>query len=403
MEYYSDPQAHSGQACSYMIGSFDPSSSKLTVAAAPLHIMSTRVKALKNLAPIVSSTAAANAAARATLGTAFGTKKAQRAIKTAERNQIDPESMKHVQDHLFASIATNTAALPTKEEVQASADALRPIPPFKLDAKAPKDVYELSGIVSSAELKAVPIDRLMKASQPDDAIALLPFRCEWIRVRIEKTWRAHPNGKLDKKELKKLKMLVYLSYLMAARAHGTTWFFGGLKGALTVGDRGRKKKKVKKEEDAAEEPATQDEPEEGAKRPVVVHCPDNVVEGLLSRFTETPQGSTKALVTSFYSMKLLSYIAALCLLYDDCACALGSLASDLQMDRKKSALFPLFSHLSSGFFPVSDRSPTGSKRSSSRSAARSRNRRRPTWPPKSSSPKLRAGAGWKRCRTGRRG
>jgi DNA-directed RNA polymerase I subunit RPA49 len=80
---------------------------------APLHILCRQVKALKSIgaAPVTTQE---RVAARAALGESFGTKKAQAAIRAAERNKVDVVVMENVLGHLVDRIGKNTAALPTR-------------------------------------------------------------------------------------------------------------------------------------------------------------------------------------------------------------------------------------------------------------------------------------------------
>ena len=78
-------------------------------------MLARRVKALKDLAP-APSTSAERVEARNTLGITFGTKKAQKAIRAAERNKVDIAAMEGVTGHLQESIDANTATLPSKGE-----------------------------------------------------------------------------------------------------------------------------------------------------------------------------------------------------------------------------------------------------------------------------------------------
>lgn len=323
VEFFSDPSKHHPPSCQYYVGRYSPSAQSLTVTPAPFHPLSTRVKALKNLPPIESTAvtdAARHTLARASLGTAFGTRKAQKAIKTAERNKIDADSMSHVRDHLVAAITSNTVNLPTVEQLQASSDAARPIPRFNMDAQEAKDVYDLSSIISMAELDALPIDDLLSASRAKEAIANLPFRSShWVNWRMSQTWSAHPSGNLDRKELKRLRILVYISYLLAFRAVGQQ--------AVSFGKLQQRLSRTVKKSSA----------EDGEEVKVEIGCPDVVVDGLIRRYTEVAQGSSKQLLTSSTKLKLLGYLAVLCLIYDDFATQLGSLPNDLQMEAKKCA------------------------------------------------------------------
>lgn len=62
------------------------------------------------------STSTERIEARNTLGITFGTKKAQKAIRAAERDKVDVAAMEGVTGHLQESIEANTVALPSKGE-----------------------------------------------------------------------------------------------------------------------------------------------------------------------------------------------------------------------------------------------------------------------------------------------
>lgn len=74
--------------------------------------MTRRVKALKNSAS-TAVTPSHYLEARNTLGETFGTKKAQKAIRAAERNRVDVSAMAGVAGHLQDTIGKNTSTLPS--------------------------------------------------------------------------------------------------------------------------------------------------------------------------------------------------------------------------------------------------------------------------------------------------
>lgn len=84
-----------------------------TLRAAPLHLLTHRVKALKGLKPM-PVTAQQRIAARAALGETFGTKKAKANIRAQERNKVDVSAMEGVAAHLQDRIDQSTTALPTQ-------------------------------------------------------------------------------------------------------------------------------------------------------------------------------------------------------------------------------------------------------------------------------------------------
>lgn len=100
---------------SYYVGVYDKRTNLTTIRPAPLHILSRQVKALKNLAPLETTTEE-RVQLRNKLGETFGTKKAKAAIRALERNRVDVDAMKGVASHLQDTIMENTGSLPTLGE-----------------------------------------------------------------------------------------------------------------------------------------------------------------------------------------------------------------------------------------------------------------------------------------------
>lgn len=105
---------------------------------------------------------------RTNLGEAFGTKKAKKALAAITENAIAPE--KAITDAggnpsklssssmaLMESINEVTAGMASKEDLQAVADAAKPVPPGNFDAEEIQDVYTLEGLIGSDVLNAIPI------------------------------------------------------------------------------------------------------------------------------------------------------------------------------------------------------------------------------------------------------
>lgn len=236
----------------------------VTMAPVPLHLLSTKVKALKNLPPIQSSdptVPGTNAAARAVLGTAFGTKRAQRSIRAAERNAIDPNSMaSEVKSFLEDSITGATAQLPSPEKVKQEADEKRPVPTPNVDAATPGEVYDLDEILPPREYKSINTKPFTTASTMDDRVSALPYQdSAFVNQRLVALFGGLDNGEevgkeIGKKETKTLRRLVFLSYLLAFRS---TKFGGKGKLAKSLGG----------------------------------HTPQSILDGLVDRFTEVPRGS----------------------------------------------------------------------------------------------------------------
>lgn len=98
---------------SYLVAVHNKRTGKTFFRPAPLHILTRRVKRLKNIQP-TPVTVAQRIEARNALGVTFGTKKAQAAIRARERNKIDIDAMKAVTGKLQSTIEGNTTNLPTQ-------------------------------------------------------------------------------------------------------------------------------------------------------------------------------------------------------------------------------------------------------------------------------------------------
>lgn len=198
-----------------MVGVHNKRTGTTTLRAAPLHLLTHQVKALKNIKPAPVS-AKQLMEARAALGETFGTKKAKANIRARERNKVDVSAMEGVADHLQDRIEKSTVALPTQgesrpyfcalsrpnivsEEATETANSTRLIPPHNEDAEVPGDVYQLHDIIPEAEMKAISTSALTSANGTWERMALLPFRrSNWINQHMNILFAA---SLLDKKAL----------------------------------------------------------------------------------------------------------------------------------------------------------------------------------------------------------
>ncbi|TDL26883.1 Rpa49 subunit specific to nuclear RNA polymerase I [Rickenella mellea] len=290
VEFYSANESETAtQGIKYFVAVHNKKTNKVIVRAAPMQVMTRRVKALKGVesAPVSNLE---RVQARNALGETFGSKKAVKAIRAAERNKVDVSAMKAVTGYLQESIGTNTAGLPTQEEAKAEADNNRLIPRYNGDATSPAEVYGLHDIIPETEFNAIPVSALLSAGSSRERLGLLPCsRSKWIEKHLNLVFSAPKPNKLD------LKVLYYISAMLAFK-------FATFK----LDD---KQKLIDRMRGA----------------------PDVITEGLLSRFTETARGSSKAQVTSQTETMLLTNIFALCLRIDDFATDTSIIASDLSM------------------------------------------------------------------------
>ncbi|KAJ7160998.1 Rpa49 subunit specific to nuclear RNA polymerase I [Mycena filopes] len=288
--------------CRYVIAVHNKRTSELTVLPTPMspYILSRTVKALKSIELAPAPSATEYYKARNDLGETFGTKKAKLAIRARERNRVDVGAMEGVMDFVMAGIDKAAEGLMTKEEAKDLADSNRAVPPFSATATDPADIYPLHGIIPEPEWKALSIDAFSEAGSAYERKQLLPFRgSDWVNARIES---AMEQSEKDRK--RSLKILFYISSMMAFR-RATSHNF-------------------KKEELPAK----------------LATVPGAAIDGLVSRFTECPRGSTEPKTTPQLELRLLANILALCLRIDNYAADHLLIARDLSLaPDKTSAIF----------------------------------------------------------------
>ncbi|EGG03066.1 uncharacterized protein MELLADRAFT_109505 [Melampsora larici-populina 98AG31] len=314
LEFESNRQSTADVNCNYLIGLHSIQDQTLTLFPTSFHELRPTVKQLKDAINLKKQEEKedeekeghqTHKASRNMLGTTFGSKKARRAIQAAARDTIDPDSMMHVQSHLKEAITTSSITLTNSIQEANRIESEKPIPPYNINATSPKEVYKLSDVVTNLELNSIPIAHITYCSSPEQAIRNLPnSKSNFINKRIESCWNRYPEGKLNKQEEQRLRILVYISYLIKFHHH---------------------RFKIKK--DKLKELLS-------GKRDGSESCPDSILDGLLERFTEKELGTQEFLMTTFSNRKLLSYICTLCLIHEEYTCAITELADDLKEDKK---------------------------------------------------------------------
>ncbi|KAG6868782.1 hypothetical protein C0993_010709 [Termitomyces sp. T159_Od127] len=280
--------------CRYLIAVHNKRNSTLNIlpTAKTPYILTRTVKSLKSISASTPSQHEYRHA-RNVLGETFGTKKAKASIRAQERNRVDVSAMEGVMNHLQQGIDRGAAGLLTHEEAKEEADKNRLIPPFDAIAVDPEDSYPLHNIIPEVEWKALSISAFDQATGPNERKALLPFKwSNWINGHVNMTYA---DNESPKKRKRNLRILLYVSAMFAFRR-------------------------------AVENKKTVSKDELTEKLSVV---PAVVLDGLISRFTETSRGSTGLISTSTTQTKLLSYMFALCLKVDNFASDTSQIAHDL--------------------------------------------------------------------------
>jgi len=237
--------------------------------------------------------------ARSTLGLTFGTKKSRKAILALTENAISPSkaSSKSSSQHkstkldplasaVVDSMASTTADMPTREEMQAEINSSKPIPPPNLEAQSAEEVWTLESLVGLQTLRGVQVKEWMETVQQGGEIKC---KSRFVANRIEKLVASN--------DVKSLRGLRYLLLLIE-------WYHSlkkGAKGVLRV---------PRKEE-------------------TLQGWPSELVDGVGLRFAEGGQLNT------WHTHNLLTHILALALVLDGCVSDTKDVRDDLRLDNKE--------------------------------------------------------------------
>ncbi|GAB5589905.1 DNA-directed RNA polymerase I subunit rpa49 [Umbelopsis nana] len=197
--------------CRYVVAVYDKKDNSVTLQEAPVINMHRTVKALKGMKNQITAHNSFLEAKNA-LGDTFGTKKARQQIKSMERNEVKAESLaQDVVSTMQQEIDVAAQAVPTIAEIQKDQETERPVPPYDATATAPADIYNLDDIISPEELNVVPIKDILKITNLKELQEQLPYTLsEFVNSRILSIVTS--KGKVDRKQVR---ILVYISYLMA--------------------------------------------------------------------------------------------------------------------------------------------------------------------------------------------
>ena len=204
----------------YMLAVYDKRTNTAHVVPAPLHILKSSLKAHKSLPPITSNNQpeqniGERKKQRDLLGTTFGTKKAQRNIRAADRNKVDATSadLVRLQPHLQSALDVSLANLPSAEAVKTAEKAAKPLPPLNLEAESPEDVYPLHLLAPEEEVNAMHIGWIAKRESLDAVISSLPHRTStFINDRLRSMIFQHGDTlRVDRDKRETVHLLLYLA------------------------------------------------------------------------------------------------------------------------------------------------------------------------------------------------
>lgn len=194
---------------SYIVGTYSKKDQTLTITPAPVLRMKRSVKALQSAQDSSSRSDTGFAQAKASLGMAFGTAKAKKQIKETERNAVKGQHLENDLPDIHTEI--NKIEGPTQEDIKQSMQSSLPIPPPNMEAETPQEAYDISNVVTSEELRQVPIKEILKTESFNDLKQLLPYAgSKFVNDRLMNIIKAP-----GKKDRQAVRSLVYISYLQA--------------------------------------------------------------------------------------------------------------------------------------------------------------------------------------------
>ncbi|KAI1131609.1 RNA polymerase I associated factor, A49-like protein [Nemania abortiva] len=204
----------------HYVGVFDPATGKLSVVEARKMAVRGVVRSQQpREGDLQSSTASKNMLElRTDLGQAFGTKKSKKALAAIAENAIADDSRKPntkaaSSQAVMTAIGEITHTMASKEELQAAADAAKPIPPGNFEAREIQDVYTPQGLIGGELLNAIPIkdwqDAIKKGANKMLTSAFIASRLNPVGEGPDSTTRL--------KALRYLEFLIKFSKLIKGR------------------------------------------------------------------------------------------------------------------------------------------------------------------------------------------
>lgn len=194
----------------YYLGVYSKKDQQVSVTPARVLSMRRSVKALSNGNGETISNKSFKLQ-RANLGMTFGTAKAIKQLRDEERNKVDTEEMLDEISDVQRQVGVNTVNLPSQASLREQVKSSLPLPTYDINADSPENAYDLNSVVSPDELNSIDVKELLKEDSLEGVQNLLPFsRSNFINTKVMQI--VNSTGKKDRH---RLRLLVYLAYLMA--------------------------------------------------------------------------------------------------------------------------------------------------------------------------------------------
>lgn len=289
----------------YYVAVYDKTTNSIDLYPSALVPISNVVKSKKNVqGPAIKQQNVRNVVQRTTLGEAFGTKKAKKALQSLEKNRIDADKLASMETSIIDSVKTTTENLPSLETIKDQQSTERPIPPYNSDATDVKEVYPLEGLIPKREYDSLRLAPILNERDPKMRLEMFPYKNSFfVSTRLEQLGQQHGD------HTQKIHLLYYMSILLGLFEN----------------------RRVSTKMDLAKK---------------LGNLPEVIVSGLLDRFTVAKAGAvgkTKErnfAIDPLSETRLLSYILVLALQIDNYIVEVPPLARELSI--KPAKLVELF-------------------------------------------------------------
>lgn len=157
--------------------------------------------------------------AKKELGNSFGTRKAQKQQTVRDSNIINTSNIRSIMGSIVVGINETAHSVPSKADMKAKQDAMRPIPTYHLDADTPQDAYRLQELILPAEIESMkPQISLLKKAQ-DEKSQWTPLACRrstYVSRQLQRVFNVSEGQKPDSK---RLRIIYFLSLLIGFYKH----------------------------------------------------------------------------------------------------------------------------------------------------------------------------------------
>lgn len=208
LEYEGVTDKIDSDGAQYVVAVYDPLTKKAELYKTP--VLSTKVisKSKKALTgPAIKQRKVNASIQRNSLGEAFGTKKAKKAIIDLERNRIDSDKLVNSAIDIIDSVNNASKDLPTRDQLRESTSQDRIASLANVDATDVEQIYPIHNVIPKSEWQFIRVNAILKETDNKKRLESFPYsKSPYVCKKLQTlTQTGH---------LTKLQMLYYLSLLL---------------------------------------------------------------------------------------------------------------------------------------------------------------------------------------------